>query len=47
MIRLLRRDSWVVGLFALFVALMILTKIIQPNYGARFGNQAFSGVWGR
>ena len=20
---------------------------IQPNYGARFGNQAFSGVWGR
>lgn len=34
MIRLLRREGWVIGLFALFVVLMILTKLIQPNYGA-------------
>lgn len=34
MMRFLRRESWVVGLFALFVVLLIVTKIIQPNYGA-------------
>jgi len=32
--KLVRRESWVIGLFALFVALMILTRVIQPNYGA-------------
>lgn len=30
----LRREAWVVGLFVLFVVLFIVTKIIQPNYGA-------------
>lgn len=34
MMKLLRRESWVVGLCVLFVALMILTKIIQPQYGS-------------
>lgn len=34
MTRFIRREGWVVGLFALFVALLVLTKIIQPNYGA-------------
>ncbi|MBS3651057.1 ABC transporter permease [Pseudaminobacter sp. 19-2017] len=29
-----RRQGWVAGLFALLVALFILTKFIQPNYGA-------------
>ena len=34
MIRLLRRQGWVVGLFALFVLLFIVTKLIQPGYGS-------------
>jgi ribose transport system permease protein len=34
MIRLLRQNGWVVGLFALFVVLFILTRTIQPSYGA-------------
>ncbi|MFI0846108.1 ABC transporter permease [Mesorhizobium sp. IMUNJ 23232] len=32
--RLLRQQGWVAGLFALLVMLFILTKIIQPSYGA-------------
>ena len=32
--RFLRQQGWVAGLFVLFVALFVLTKIIQPNYGA-------------
>ncbi|MDQ6433803.1 ABC transporter permease [Mesorhizobium sp. LHD-90] len=34
MMRFLRQHGWVAGLFALFVVLFILTKIIQPGYGA-------------
>ncbi|HEV7255788.1 MAG TPA: ABC transporter permease [Mesorhizobium sp.] len=34
MIRTLRQNGWVVGLIALFVLLFIVTKLIQPNYGA-------------
>ncbi len=34
MMRLLRQHGWVAGLFALFVAIFIITKLIQPNYGA-------------
>jgi len=31
---MIRRNGWVVGLAALFVLLMVFTKLIQPNYGA-------------
>ena len=34
MIRLLRQNGWVVGLVALFIILFILTRTIQPSYGA-------------
>ncbi len=34
MIRVLRGNGWVVGLFALLVALFVATRIIQPGYGA-------------
>jgi ribose transport system permease protein len=34
MMRLLRQNGWVVGLLVLFVALFILTRTIQPSYGA-------------
>ena len=34
MIRLLRQNAWVVGLTALFVVLFIVTRTIQPSYGA-------------
>jgi ribose transport system permease protein len=34
MMRLLRQNGWVVGLLALFVVLFILTRTIQPSYGA-------------
>ena len=35
----IRRNSWVIGLWALFVLLLIFTRIIQPNYGANdFGS---------
>ena len=34
MISFFRRQSWVCGLFALLIALLIVTKIIQPGYGA-------------
>lgn len=38
---LLRRQGWVAGLVALLVALLILTKIIQPSYGSDdFGSLA-------
>jgi len=32
--RLIRREGWVVGLAALFVALLLVTRLIQPSYGA-------------
>ncbi len=32
--RFLRQQGWVVGLLALFVVLFILTRTIQPSYGA-------------
>lgn len=31
--RIVRRQGWVLGLFALFVALLLATWIIQPDYG--------------
>ncbi|MEW9835054.1 ABC transporter permease [Mesorhizobium sp. ZMM04-4] len=34
MMRLLRQHGWVVGLSALLMALFVLTKLIQPSYGA-------------
>ncbi len=34
MIRLVRKEGWVVGLIGLFVLLFIVTRIIQPGYGA-------------
>lgn len=30
----IRRNSWVVGLFVLFIALLVVTRLIQPKYGA-------------
>jgi ribose transport system permease protein len=33
MTSLLRRQGWVAGLLALFVALMVVTKLLQPGYG--------------
>jgi ribose transport system permease protein len=40
-IRLVRRQPWVSGLFALFVLLAIATRLIQPGYGAGdFGSLA-------
>jgi ribose transport system permease protein len=40
-IRFLRNNGWVVGLSALLVCLFILTRIIQPSYGAGdFGSLA-------
>lgn len=39
MTRWVRREGWVIGLFALFVALLLVTKAIQPGYGANdFGS---------
>lgn len=39
MIALLRRESWVAGLVALFVALFLVTRTIQPDYdSADFGS---------
>lgn len=36
--RFIRRNGWVLALFALLGALLVFTKIIQPNYGtAAFG----------
>jgi ribose transport system permease protein len=41
MMRHLRQHGWVIGLSALLIALFILTKMIQPNYGAGdFGSLA-------
>ena len=34
MIRFLRRQGWVVGPFVLFALCFVLTRIIQPGYGA-------------
>lgn len=35
MIGFLRQQSWVIGLFVLFIALLFVTRMIQPGYGAR------------
>ena len=41
MMRRLRRDGWVIGLFALFLALLAVTRGIQPGYGGGdFGSLA-------
>lgn len=32
--RLVRRDSWLVALLVLLMALLVITKLIRPNYGA-------------
>jgi len=32
-IRLVRRNGWVAGLFVLFALLLVFTRIIQPDYG--------------
>jgi ribose transport system permease protein len=34
MMAFVRRNSWVIGLWVLFVLLLIMTKLIQPRYGA-------------
>jgi ribose transport system permease protein len=35
----IRRNSWVIGLCALFITLLVFTRIIQPGYGANdFGS---------
>jgi len=34
MIGFVTRNAWVIGLFVLFAALLVLTRAIQPNYGA-------------
>jgi ribose transport system permease protein len=31
--RTVRRNAWVIGLWALFAALLLFTKVIQPSYG--------------
>jgi ribose transport system permease protein len=39
MIAFVRRNTWVIGLCALFAILLVATKFIQPNYGANdFGS---------
>lgn len=41
MSRFLRQQGWVAGLIALFVVLLVVTKLIQPSYGAGdFGSLA-------
>jgi ribose transport system permease protein len=41
MTRLVRRQGWVAGLFVLLVLLFVLTRLIQPGYGAGdFGSLA-------
>lgn len=41
MISFARRQSWVIGLIALFMLLLVCTRIIQPHYGASdFGSLA-------
>jgi ribose transport system permease protein len=40
-VRAVRRQSWVLGLFALLALLLVFTKLIQPDYGpAGFGSLA-------
>ena len=34
MTRFFRNQGWVAGLFALFVLLFVITKLIQPGYGS-------------
>lgn len=39
MMAFIRRNSWVIGLCVLFALLLVVTKFIQPNYGANdFGS---------
>jgi ribose transport system permease protein len=33
MTRFVRRNGWVIGLFVIFGLLLVLTRVIQPNYG--------------
>jgi ribose transport system permease protein len=33
MTRFVRQNGWVIGLFVLFAALLVVTRMIQPNYG--------------
>jgi ribose transport system permease protein len=33
MTRFVRRNGWVIGLFVIFALLLVLTRVIQPNYG--------------
>lgn len=41
MIRFVKRNAWVIGLFVIFAALLVVTRVIQPNYGASgFGSLA-------
>lgn len=34
MTRFVKRNAWVIGLFVLFAALLVVTRIIQPSYGS-------------
>ena len=41
MIRVVRRNGWVLGLFVLLGLLLVFTRLIQPDYGAAgFGSLA-------
>jgi ribose transport system permease protein len=38
-IRFIRREGWVLGLIALFIGLLVATRLVQPNYGGNdFGS---------
>ncbi len=41
MMRFVRREGWVIGLFVLFAALLVAVRLIQPGYGGNdFGSLA-------
>ena len=41
MMRFVRRNGWVCGLFVLLALLLVATRLIQPDYGsAGFGSLA-------
>lgn len=45
MIRIIRRNGWVTGLFVMFALLLVFTRIIQPDYGAAaFGSLALAAL---
>ncbi|MCP4381312.1 MAG: ABC transporter permease [Hyphomicrobiales bacterium] len=45
MIRIVRRNGWVTGLFVMFALLLVFTRIIQPDYGAAaFGSLALAAL---